>query len=317
MQEEKKNSANFPAFNVALGKTLIAAAWVDGELNQQEMACLKKIILQLPGITFDDWRKLKIYLAYPLTKPEQVKVAERFAEQVYLKHHRQNAWESMLAVIRADGGVNLEEKKFAEEIDLALSDNAESFLRTLKFYFFKHSIFNQEAWPEEQTGREKFIHEFFDNPVYFLFRKAILNKDISVVQSKPELQKICLFSALLAWMAKVDDKINFPELKQIRAILKKTCGLSDEVAKCIQEVSFSIDANDLELSEVVTSLREVTHRYERNDLFHALSRLLVIDGEVTDEELESLRTIALYLEISQEVWIDAIKEIFAKSGRHQ
>lgn len=44
----------YPAFNIALGKTLIASAWVDGELNQQEMACLKNLILQFQGITFED-----------------------------------------------------------------------------------------------------------------------------------------------------------------------------------------------------------------------------------------------------------------------
>ena len=47
----------YPAFNVSLGKTLAAAAWVDGDLNEHEMDCLKAIVLQLPHITFEDWRK--------------------------------------------------------------------------------------------------------------------------------------------------------------------------------------------------------------------------------------------------------------------
>jgi len=62
----------FPAFNVALGKILVSAAWVDGELNQREMNCLKNLILQFPGITFEDWRKLKIYLAYPIGKKNRI-----------------------------------------------------------------------------------------------------------------------------------------------------------------------------------------------------------------------------------------------------
>ena len=86
-QPVKKKIA-FPAFNIALGKTLAAAAWVDGELNERELACLKNIILQLPGITFEDWRKLKIYLAYPLSKQEQQTIAELFSKQVYLTEHR-------------------------------------------------------------------------------------------------------------------------------------------------------------------------------------------------------------------------------------
>ena len=90
----------FPAFNIALGKTLAAAAWVDGELNDRELACLKSIILRLPGITFEDWRKLKIYLAYPLSRQEQEAITELFSKQVYVSDHRTIALEAMIEVIR-------------------------------------------------------------------------------------------------------------------------------------------------------------------------------------------------------------------------
>ena len=41
--ENKLGFSEFPAFNIALGKTLIAAAWVDGELNKHELLCLKNL----------------------------------------------------------------------------------------------------------------------------------------------------------------------------------------------------------------------------------------------------------------------------------
>ena len=90
--ENKLGFSEFPAFNIALGKTLIAAAWVDGELNKHELLCLKNLILQFPGITFEDWRKLKIYLAYPICKAEQHTIAEQFSKLVYLSENRKNAW---------------------------------------------------------------------------------------------------------------------------------------------------------------------------------------------------------------------------------
>ena len=314
VQPVKKKIA-FPAFNIALGKTLAAAAWVDGELNERELACLKNIILQLPGITFEDWRKLKIYLAYPLSKQEQQTIAELFSKQVYLTEHRKSAWSAMLEVIRADGGVNIQEKVFVEEIDSALAENAESFLRKLKFFFFRDDIKSQDPWPKDQDGasRDRFIHEFFDNPVYFLFRKSLLKKEISVPQSKPQLQKVCLYSAILCWLANADSKISLPEMKVIRNILIDTCGLSEEIARCIQEVSFAIDVNELQLRDLAASLREVTQTMERNELFTAMSKLIIIDGEISDEELESLRTIAVYLEVSQSVWINTFEKIVIKS----
>ena len=308
-KEIKSGLKKFPAFNIALGKILIAAAWVDGELNQQELNCLKSLILQFPDITFEDWRKLKIYLAYPICKAEQNAIAEQFSKQVYLTEHRKAAWESLLSVLRADGRINLEEKKFAEDIDEALAENSENFLRKLKFFFFQHSIKDSNPWNTEPNSRDRFIHEFFDNPVYFLFRKALLKKDFNVPYSKPELQKVCLYSSLLCWISKVDSQITMPELRVIRTILTETCGLSDELAKCIQEVSFAIDINDLQLSELVGSLRDVTTKVERNDLFFALTKLIIVDNHVSEKELECLRVVALYLEISEFVWVNALKSI--------
>ena len=98
-----KKIIDYPAFNVALGKTLAAAAWTDGQLNRKEMVCLQTIFLQLPKITFEDWRKLKIYLAYPITDTEQKAIVEDFAEKVYNKGHSSIAWSALVEIIKADG----------------------------------------------------------------------------------------------------------------------------------------------------------------------------------------------------------------------
>lgn len=312
-KETKIGFTEYPAFNISLGKILIAAAWVDGELNQHELTCLKNLILQFPGITFEVWRKLKIYLAYPMCKTEQQTIAEQFTEQVYLSDHRKTAWSSLISVLQADGKINLEEKKFAEELDESLAENSENFLRKLKFFFFQHSIKDKNPWIKDSNSRDRFIHEFFDNPVYFLFRKTLLKKELNVPYTKPELQKVCLYSALLCWMSKVDNNITLPELRAIRTILTETCGLNNEVAKCIQEVAFAIDVNDIQLSELVSSLRDSTTKVERNDLFIGLTKLIIVDEHLSDKELDCLRTIALYLEISQFVWVNSLKNIIVSS----
>ena len=89
--------------------------------------------------------------------------------------------------------------------------------------------------------------------------------------------------------------------------------MSEEIARCIQEVSFAIDVNELQLRDLAASLRDVTQTMERNELFTAMSKLIIIDGEISDEELESLRTIAVYLEVSQSVWINTFENIVIKS----
>ena len=71
---------------------------------------------------------------------------------------------------------------------------------------------------------------------------------------------------------KSTNNITLPELRAIRTILTETCGLNNEVAKCIQEVAFAIDVNDIQLSELVSSLRDSTTKVERNDLFIGLNQ---------------------------------------------
>ena len=69
-------------------------------------------------------------------------------------------------------------------------------------------------------GRDKFIHEFYDNPIYFLFRKAILKENVEVHFSKSELQKICLLSAILCYVAKRGfGKVNLSEREYIHQLL--------------------------------------------------------------------------------------------------
>lgn len=307
------SSSGYRALNIALGKTLIAAAWVDGELNDQELDCLKSLILQMPQITFDDWRKLKIYMAYPITTPEQNSIVESFTEKVYLKGHQKLAWNSLLQVLQADGSVNFEEKAFAVELENALEESSGSFLRKIKYFLFQAKIENAPAWQKTSPGRDKFIHEFFDNPVYFIFRKAILKEGLEVPHSKPELQKVCLLAAILCWFAKSDDKLSLSEEAFILKILIEHCEIQRNLSECIFKVGKSIDVTELQLSELTSSFADTTPQIERNDFFVIISKMILIDSSLSPQELECLRTVALYLEISETLWRKVLGDIHLKT----
>ena len=310
-----KNTKNRPAtkrtsaFNVNLGKTLIAAAWVDGKLDNKENECLKSLLLRMPKISFEDWRKLKIFMAYPVSPREQLAIVEEFAEQVYETKDRKLAMKAMIKVIQADGKIDGFEEEFARELNSAMQTSTGDFLRKLKYFLFKSEILSEPPWKSPAKGRERFINEFFDNPIYFVFRKALLTTDIRVTKSKAELQKICLFAAILCWMANVDKRITFSELRMMRRILTERCGLREPVAKLILEVAFVIDVSELQLSELVSSLAKSTKQKERNEFFAELSRLVTIDNKIMPEEIECLRTVALYLRVSERTWIGMMTDM--------
>mgnify|MGYP001160109929 CR=1 FL=1 len=307
------SSLGYPALNVALGKTLIASAWVDGVLNDDEMNCLKALVLQMPNINFEDWRKLKIYLAYPISESEQKAIVDDFIDKVYNKGHQTLAWNALLQVLQADGVITIEEKVFAHELQHSLSESSSKFLRKLKYFFFHAQIQKEPVWKGKLKGRDKFIHEFFDNPVYFIFRKALLKEDFIVTQSKPELQKICLFAAILCWIASEDSRIDLTEKDFIIETLTDICGLNQDIANCILEVANSIDISELQLSQLVRSLSDATEEEERHKLFMILAEMVSIDKILTTHECECLRTVALYLEIRKSVWYKAMEDIHLKT----
>ena len=300
-------SLGYRALNISLGKLLIAAAWVDGELNDAELKCLKNLILRFPYVTFEDWRKLKIYLAYPLTEFEQETIVKDFTAKVFSKGHSSKAWSYLIELLKADGKISSEEREFAHMLDNEIQKSSISFLRKLKYILFQSSIESQPGWDSSHKGREKFIHEFFDNPVYFLFRKAILNEDISILHSKSELQNICLFASILSWFAKLDGYISKNEKLSIQEAIVKYCDIDSKLAALIIKISNSIDVNELQLSNLCSEFRQSSTNIEQENIFISVSKLITTDHIVTHVEFEGFRTLALYLGIREVLWIKTVK----------
>jgi len=298
--------ANYRAFNVCLGKLLIAAAWSDGEVNQAELNCLKSLILQMPNITFEDWRKLKIYLAYPITATEQDSIVSDFVSKVYNGMHKKEALRAIIEIIEADGQVTIEEEKFTTQIETAISKGGPSLLRTIKFFLFKSSILAERGWTK--TGRDRMIHEFFDNPIYFVFRKAILIEQLEIHYSKPYLQKVCLFAGILCWLAQMDDAICLVEEDKILDILTKRCELETKLAQCILKVTARVNISEMQLSELVGTLKDSSSKEECEGFFRDVMSMALIDGKLSVTELECVRTVALYLEIDSAVWYKILRD---------
>ena len=301
-----KNKTSYPAFNVALGKTLIASAWVDGNLNKKELAVLKSIILQLPYISFEDWRKLKIYLAYPISTSEQDNIIKEFTDKVYHKGHMMLAWNAIREILKADGQVTDDEKKFIKELEDTLQHNSSNFLKKFRYFFLADNIKSQSAWPKPKTGRDKFIHEFFENPTYFLFRKAILKENVEVVGTKHEWQKICLISAILCYVANEDGKIDLTEKKYIHNLLVSELNLGSRIAHLVIRVALQIEISELKLHETCKSLRDSCSKDEARKVFKLVAKLSLVDGKLSAEEIETLRIIALFLDIESKIWIEIV-----------
>ncbi len=305
----KGHDSNCRALNLALGKVLIAAAWADGELDEHELEFLKHLVMQLPEVSFEDWRKLKAYLAYPVTSSERDGFVKEFVELALSRGRSEIAWSCLHRVLRAHGLDEPEAEEFHEDMNQAAMGSTSVFLEKLDFYVSQARMEARSGWNDSWSGREGFIHEFFDNPVYFVFRKTLLKEDLAVAGSKLELQKICLFASILSWFAKLDGHLSMDESEFIIHCLVQKCKLEPRVASCMLRVASSVALSEVQLSNLCSSFAEEAEIQEREEVFSIISNLVILDRVLSSAELEGLRTLALYMKIRREVWFSTMKSL--------
>ena len=67
---------------MTLAKVLIASAWADGELTNDEVNCIKDLMFNLPEVTATQWAELDIYMDSPVGEAERARLIGDLEEAV-------------------------------------------------------------------------------------------------------------------------------------------------------------------------------------------------------------------------------------------
>ena len=155
--------------------------------------------------------------------------------------------------------------------------------------------------PRKKEETDLFTN-FSENPIY-TFRKAILEENIEIFSTNPNCRRFASLAAMfLGYVANEDGKIDSSEIECIHGLLVSEIGISSELAHLIIRIATKIDINEFKLRELCSSLSDSAKEEETLTYFSFISRLVVFDHEITVKELEILRTVALYLNISKSIW---------------
>ena len=65
---------------MTLAKVLIAAAWADGKVSNEEVNSLKDLLFQLPEMTASDWAEIDIYIETPINLSERTRLVMELQE---------------------------------------------------------------------------------------------------------------------------------------------------------------------------------------------------------------------------------------------
>ena len=113
------------SFIMNLAKLLIAAAWADGELSNDEVNALKDLLFLVPEMTGQDWLELELYMDSPVTPQERDRLLRSVLDQVRSAKDKRLVVETLKKLIEVDGIVSEEEAAVGREQETAEYVDAE------------------------------------------------------------------------------------------------------------------------------------------------------------------------------------------------
>jgi uncharacterized tellurite resistance protein B-like protein len=225
---------------MALAKVIIAAAWADHDLSNDEINNLKQLLLRLRvgtgkegQLTTSESAEIDIYMAAPVGAEERARLVQDLAAQLDGPNDRLLAVTALDELFRADGVIAPEERAVAEEIKAALQQVDMNIFARLG-----RMVGGAVSANRDPQRREALIDDFLKNRIYFAVRQRLkLQPDAALGIADDEARLLALSGGLLAYIANVDKKIADAERSAIEQALQTSWGISPIAATLVAEVA--------------------------------------------------------------------------------
>lgn len=285
---------------LTLGKVIIAAAWVDGEISEEEVNSLKDLLWRLPAVNANEWNQLDIYLDSPVDAAERERLVSELRGLTRTPEARQLAISALDEMVNADGEVSERERAVVTEIidslDTANTGTWGSFSRML--------VGRRTEATAAAPNREAYLNDFVRNHVYYKMRQRLSAENIHWEIPDAELRRLGLAGGLLALIGRVAAGVDDDERSAMVAALQSAWALSRESAEFVVEVALA-DGEKLDLYRLTREFAEVTTPQERLGFLNALFAVAAADEKASFDEIEEIRLIAMGLKLSHQEFIEA------------
>ncbi|MBK7216512.1 MAG: TerB family tellurite resistance protein [Candidatus Promineofilum sp.] len=295
---------------ISLAKVLIAAAWADGQISEDEELSLKDLLWRLPEVHARQWEELAIYLDAPVEAAERERLVAELRAQISSADQRELALSKLDEMVNADGVVAEREQAVVAEARAALESADVGLWGSLSRLLIGRRAEATAGAP----NREKYLNDFVRNRVYYRLRQRLAAEGVVWDVSDAELRRLGLAGGLLALVAGVVDGVADEERAAMVATLRDAWSLPEASAALVVEVALS-GGEPLDFYRLVREFAEVTTAEERLRFLDALFGVAAADGAATFEEIEQIRLVALGLKLSHTEFIDA-KMKLPRERRH-
>lgn len=286
---------------MTLGKVIIAAAWADGEITNDEENCLKDLIYNLPDVTAHQWAELEIYMDSPIGDAERARLVADLRDQTRSEEQRALALQTLQDMATADGEVTAAEQAIVAEVQQAL-ETADVGVWGL----FSRSLINRRSEAVvDAPNREKDLEDFVNNRLYYRVKQQLAGANVDLDLSDRDLRRLSLAGGLMGVVAHMTPEITSGERAAISSALQQYWAVSPEQATFVTEAAVSPDMAGQDFYRLMREFSEETTLEERQQFMKVLFAVAAADGQATHEEIEQLRTVAQGMKLTHSEFIEA------------
>lgn len=295
-----------------LAKVMIAAAWADGQITEEEKQCLKDLLFHLPDagldagiqMTAQEWARLEMYMETPITADEQARLLEEL--QAAIRHPQEKALvvNYLQQMAAADGTPSGEEQAIIDEIAQE-SEGAQGGMFAKLSHFLGGTMQKRATAVSNAPNREAQFDDFVKNKVYYELRQQLAEQGRSLELPDAELRKLGLAGGLMARVVYVDEQVTDTEVQAMAEIIGRYWELAQETAVLVAQIAVSSVDYNYDYYRMTRQFAESTSREERLKFLDVLFQVAVADGFVSFAETEEIRLVAQGINLANQDFIEA------------
>jgi uncharacterized tellurite resistance protein B-like protein len=289
---------------MALAKVMIAAAWADGSVSNEELNSLKDLLFQLPEMTASDWAELDIYLESPVGEAERARLVAELQASLKTTEDKKLALGMIDGLVSADGEISAEEQASVREIKSAIQEANVGVFKNMG-NILGNSMNRRSKVVSKAPNRELYLEDYVKNKVFYNVSRRLELEEAEIDIPERELRRLSLAGGLMARVAYVDREVKEGEFNSMVSAIQSNWNLSDLEAALVAETAVSTISKGLDYYRLSRRFFENTTEDERVRFMDALFAVADGDGRVSYEEIEEIRTIATVLKLTHKQFIDA------------
>jgi len=291
-------------FIMNLAKLLIAAAWADGRLQNEEINALKDLLFSLEDVTGDEWAHLEIYMDSPVSMEERINLIRSVLEQIKSDQDKELVVATLEKLVQADGVVTEEEKAVLEEVKNGVWEMNIGLLARVS-NMIKTAVTGRGRTYKAAVQRESQIDDYIENNVYYQLKSESEKKGIKIELPEQKVRQLCLAAGLLARISAVDSDISDQEKRTIKDVLSTQWHLSEQEAEIVTQISCDRTLQGLDYFRLTRGFFDCTTLEERRDFIKCLFKIANASNKTSYDETEEIRKISNSLKLTHKDFIEA------------